>query len=415
MDWSQVTALTIPEGSVKQVSVNGVVLWKKGSPLSDYTQLEYIESTGTQWIDTGIATTNNNLGFMLEAMPLTNADVYPMGSRATNGVTRFFGIRSYSSNTFSYGWSDYLTAPASQSYVNVRTTMSLNWLNSKKVTIGNDSKDLATANIANGRNITLFGINGQLLWKGRIYRAQISEGTGIVANFIPVMRNSDNALGMYDTVTRQFFTNAGTGQFIAGGFVLPKGYTKLEYLQSDSKAYIDTGIAGGVDTLEVGCKFSWSNFVNYGAVYGNYISDYHNGIRLILHNVDNFIVTSSNTICTTTGNTEFNCARNAIHTVVNKYDTINVDGTVITRTNKVKGTANSGNISLFNRSMTNPNTARDIGLKVYSFYIKNNDELVCDLVPCRRNSDNVLGMYDMVRNIFLTNVGTGEFIAGGIV
>ena len=66
MDWTQVTDLTIPEGNVKQISVNGVVIWKKGSPLSDYTQLEYIESTGTQWIDTGIATTNNNLGVIMD-------------------------------------------------------------------------------------------------------------------------------------------------------------------------------------------------------------------------------------------------------------------------------------------------------------------------------------------------------------
>lgn len=219
MDWSQITALTIPEGSVKQVSVNGVILWKKGSSLSDYTQLEYIESTGAQWIDTGIATTNNDLGFMLEAMPLTNDDVYPMGSRAINGGTRFFGVRSNSSNTFSYGWMTYITATASQSYVNVRTTMSLNWLNSKKVTIGDDSNDLATVNIANGINITLFGINGQLLWTGRIYRAQISEGNKIIADLIPVMRNSDGKVGMYDTVRRQFFTNAGTGEFIAGGTV----------------------------------------------------------------------------------------------------------------------------------------------------------------------------------------------------
>ena len=219
MDWSQVTALTIPEGSVKQVSANGVILWKKGLLPSGYIQLEYIESTGTQWIDTGIATTNNDLGFMLEAMPLTSADVYPIGSRATDGGTRFFGVRSVSSNSFGYGWLSYSTATASQSYVNVRTTMSLNWLNSKKATIGDDSNDLATANIANGRNITLFGINGQLLWKGRIYRAQISEGNEIIANFIPVMRNSDSKVGMYDTVIGQFFTNAGTGEFIAGDVI----------------------------------------------------------------------------------------------------------------------------------------------------------------------------------------------------
>lgn len=218
MDWSQVTALTIPEGSVKQVSVNGVILWKKGSSLSDYTQLEYIESTGTQYIDTGIATTNNNLGFMLEAMPLTNADVYPMGSRAIGGNTRFFGVRSVSSNTFSYGWSFYQTASASQSYVNVRTTMSLNWLNSKKATIGNDSNDLATVNIANGRNITLFGINGQLLWTGRIYNAKISDGNQIIADLRPCL-DGNNVACMYDMVTGTYFYNQGTGEFQYGGIL----------------------------------------------------------------------------------------------------------------------------------------------------------------------------------------------------
>jgi len=34
------------------------------------------------------------------------------------------------------------------------------------------------------------------------------------------------------------------------------------------------------------------------------------------------------------------------------------------------------------------------------------------LLPCRRRSDSVLGMYDVVKNEFLTNVGTGTFEAG---
>lgn len=180
--------------------------------------VDYIESTGTQWIDTGIATTSDNLGFTLEAMPLTNADVYPMGSRAIDGGIRFFGVRSQTSTTFSYGWSIWTTAPASQSYVNVRTTMSLNWLNSKKVTIGNDSNDLATANTANGRNITLFGINGQLLWTGRIYRAQISEGNEIIADLRPCL-DGNNVACMYDMVTGTYFYNQGTGTFTAGNML----------------------------------------------------------------------------------------------------------------------------------------------------------------------------------------------------
>ena len=400
MDWSQVTALTIPEGSVKQVSANGVVLWRKSLLPSDYTQLEYIESTGTQWIDTGIATTNNNLGFMLEAVPLTSADVYPMGSRATNGGTRFFGVRSVASDIFSYGWSFYQTAPASQSYVNVRTTMSLNWLNSKKATIGNDSKDLATANIANGRNITLFGINGQLLWTGRIYRAQISEGNEITANFIPVMRNSDGKVGMYDTVTQQFFTNAGTGEFIAG----PRF---VEYIEFDGNSWIDTGFTQQTCRIEFGVEFINHNN-NVVQLMGFHVSNtgfwginfrgkpmffptlnvnpyQYNDVILNLDATD----TKKPVLTLTIGDTT---SPQLVGTLVN------------TKTTYVMGGIKYGSNINYNNFM-----------KVHYNRIYNaNNELIQDLRPCL-DGNNIACMYDMVTGTYFYNQGTGEFIAGGAV
>lgn len=48
-------------------------------------------------------------------------------------------------------------------------------------------------------------------------------------------------------------------------------------------------------------------------------------------------------------------------------------------------------------------------------YYDKNDALICDLVPCYRKSDNVAGMYDFVRKIFLTNVGSGTFTKGSNV
>lgn len=45
---------------------------------------------------------------------------------------------------------------------------------------------------------------------------KISENGVLEWNGIPVRRNRDYAVGMYDTVSGQFFTNAGTGDFIAG-------------------------------------------------------------------------------------------------------------------------------------------------------------------------------------------------------
>lgn len=52
-------------------------------------------------------------------------------------------------------------------------------------------------------------------------------------------------------------------------------------------------------------------------------------------------------------------------------------------------------------------------MRFYSFQIKDeNEKLVVDLYPCYRRSDNVIGMYDVVRNIFITNAGTGTFLKG---
>ena len=98
--------------------------------------------------------------------------------------------------------------------------------------------------------------------------------------------------------------------------------------------------------------------------------------------------------------------------VGSKNTEVTLDGVTTVITNKAQGTENSGNIALFNRSITNPNTSRNIGAKVYAFYIKDSGALVCNFIPAKRNSDGVIGMYDTVTETFFTNSGTGEFIAG---
>lgn len=35
-----------------------------------------------------------------------------------------------------------------------------------------------------------------------------------------------------------------------------------------------------------------------------------------------------------------------------------------------------------------------------------------ELIPCYRKADNVVGLYDTISNNFLTNSGSGTFVAG---
>jgi len=54
VNFAGVQSITIPEGDVKSIAIGGVTVWQKPNPLPYDAEVEYIESTGTQWIDTGV-------------------------------------------------------------------------------------------------------------------------------------------------------------------------------------------------------------------------------------------------------------------------------------------------------------------------------------------------------------------------
>lgn len=61
-------------------------------------------------------------------------------------------------------------------------------------------------------------------------------------------------------------------------------------------------------------------------------------------------------------------------------------------------------------SMASPSYAN-----IYEFKIEDATGIALNLVPCYRISDNVIGMYDIVSNRFLTNSGSGTFTKGADV
>lgn len=50
-----------------------------------------------------------------------------------------------------------------------------------------------------------------------IYSARFERNGEVLRNLIPVRRLADNELGMYDFVSKSFFSNAGSGTFTVGG------------------------------------------------------------------------------------------------------------------------------------------------------------------------------------------------------
>ena len=52
---------------------------------------------------------------------------------------------------------------------------------------------------------------------------------------------------------------------------------------------------------------------------------------------------------------------------------------------------------------------------IYRFTAKKDGVLIGDYVPVQRISDNEVGLYDIINNVFYINSGTGKFTAGELV
>jgi hypothetical protein len=75
---------------------------------------------------------------------------------------------------------------------------------------------------------------------GRLFKCNIYNGGQLVRNFIPAKRRSDNIVGLYDAVNKQFYTNAGSGSFTAG-----------PVLSDKSAAFYEAGHIAGRNLIEV--------------------------------------------------------------------------------------------------------------------------------------------------------------------
>ena len=64
------------------------------------------------------------------------------------------------------------------------------------------------------KNYLLFGTSSYP-FIGKIFNAKFWNSDNVLLrDFVPCFRKSDNEIGMYDLVGKQFYTNAGTGEFL---------------------------------------------------------------------------------------------------------------------------------------------------------------------------------------------------------
>lgn len=202
---------------------------------------------------------------------------------------------------------------------------------------------------------------------------------------------------------------------------LPLGYTLLEYLQSDGASYLIVPYRVNNKTV----FYARYNEIQNGpqvasAVFGVTtlpdVSKANNGILRLSNGTSNFNRMGWGD--STTGSViNVNAPQN-----LNTWYEVLYDQNKLYQDNVLYATSATSNdtewvaeydLGIFARndtSVTMPAVA-----KISSVWAKENGEYKINLIPARRNSDNVLGMYDLVSGQFFTNQGTGTFTAGNPV
>ena len=229
-----------------------------------YTKLEYIESSGTQYINTGIVpktTTRVVVDFSLT----TTAGGQWNGWGSTGSKESFF-FGAAKAGTFhislSGDWTNTDTGIAIDTSRHA-VDMSMSALKFDGEEFVNASSS-PFSNAASGNTLYLFAMHQG--WSPgigsyssmRLYSCQIYDGETLVRDFVPVVQDSDGAAGLYDTVSETFFANGGTGSFVAGDPVdLPDDALVIAgspgNVGSPSPAYGNlTGLSAGA-TFTVSC------------------------------------------------------------------------------------------------------------------------------------------------------------------
>ncbi len=213
-----------------------------------YTALEYLESTGTQWIDTGIYFDySKNFRVIGKAINLNLAlrNVI-LGSFYSDYDTKSLSFEFGGGNYPQYSGHFRVWAGDMNNHMFSTESIPTNTEILYDSVYDSNLRKIDTTIAYNDTNqniqFVISGMNGicqrtlrffkddrprdDVAHPLRIGEHKIYKNDILVRNFIPARRNSDGVLGMYDTVTNTFFTNNGTGEFIAGPVVnlyLPAG------------------------------------------------------------------------------------------------------------------------------------------------------------------------------------------------
>lgn len=364
-------------------------------------EIEYLQSTGTQWIDLDYYAdqyTSMTAKFQYTA---TTAQQYLFSIRDAWDVMFGFYINGSSKFAFSFNNATHYNATK----INLAANTSLHTLSiSACNTNGTVVFDNKTINLSGGtRNpgsIRLFGAVGTPPYgrpKMKLYNISFSRNGVLDCDLIPVRKGTTGY--MYDKVSGKLYGNSGTDTFTLG----PDKYdSEVQYIESTGTQYINTGI-GFKKSLSTRIQFCLTKLnSNNQLLYGAWADNSSYPKTQFLTNSSNVFAPVYETEYVSARLTDTGSTINGTAAYSNKF----YDVTVLSPAQS----ASTLNCYLFARDNDVNNYLPYNGLRLYACKMTQDGVVVRDFIPVRKNGVGYL--YDKISDQLFGNIGTGNFIIG---
>ena len=425
--------------------ITGTMFYNQASSGNDFsygkkiTYIEYLQATGTQYIDTEYKPNNNTKIDLIGKFNTT----YPACLWATrwSGSPDYDTYGAYAENNSAGMLYVYCGKYSAGNFTGVDNT-TFPHRDGNYIRFIQDKNKVDFTNLGSGanwtytfneetfqstRNLALFYFSSPSAFAtkgGYIKSCKIYDNERLIRNYIPA-RDENNVGYMFDKVSHRLFSNAGSGTFTLGSDItqpsktpikliktpyvlndLPAGYTPVEYLESSGTQYINTGYIQPGIGLKAETTFEFTSAV--GGEQGIVGRTSGNGFEIFAQNNKIGVWNSASKQVIISLNPIQNYPYHLIGEIKSDGITLEYNKT----TYKWSGTTVNGadpataTVSLFNH-----NNSYNSSGKMYFCKLWDNGVLVRDLIPVK-DENNVGYMYDKLHNTLYGNLGTGDFIVG---
>lgn len=187
-----------------------------------YKQVEYLESTGTQYIDTGYKPNGDTKVELKYQTPTQNTTQQGLFGARDSGDNRFTVFTGINKNAFQVDYSVIEHRLANYAY-NISgvngTAINVIKLSNSFIINGNQIGEVEKVTFQNSLTMFLFANNNngkaQLPMTGYLWYFKIYDNNSLVRDYIPVIDSSSH-LCLFDKVENKCYYNQGTGEFLYG-------------------------------------------------------------------------------------------------------------------------------------------------------------------------------------------------------